>query len=122
MIGKSSSIVAKQLSAAAVFFSIAALTPLSFAQRPVIISAIDIRGNQRVPASTILKCVQSQPKQAIDINKVDNDIKRIYHLGSFRTVLADLEKEQTGKTVLVFKVFERAGNLPPTCLEAKPGS
>ena len=79
---------------------------LSLQQPAPVISAIEIRGNQRVRASTIRRRIESKPNQAIDPETVDRDVRSICRLNFFEKVEARAENEQDGGVLLIFEVFE----------------
>jgi outer membrane protein insertion porin family len=69
------------------------------------ITAIDIRGNRIVPESEIRGALFSKVGEALDEQKIKNDLKAVYVLGYFEDISSDLEKFQDG-TKIVFKVVE----------------
>ncbi len=70
------------------------------------IDALDVRGNSRVEAGTILLQVKTQPGETYSSQKVANDIKDIYRTGFFEQVSTKLERDGS-KSVLVFQVVEK---------------
>jgi|SRR5580658_7571657 outer membrane protein assembly factor BamA len=79
---------------------------LSLKQSRPVVSAIEIRGNQRVRTSTIRGCIESKPNQVLDPETVDRDVRSICRLNFFEKVEARAENEQDGGVLLIFEVFE----------------
>ncbi|MCL1926110.1 MAG: outer membrane protein assembly factor BamA [Syntrophorhabdaceae bacterium] len=60
------------------------------------ITAIDVRGANRVPADSIRQAMSTQVGQELDLDKIKDDIKAISRMGYFRDVFIDSEEERKG--------------------------
>ncbi|MBW1971820.1 MAG: outer membrane protein assembly factor BamA [Deltaproteobacteria bacterium] len=78
---------------------------LSFAA-PQKVTKILIVGNERVPKKAILKVIKTKVGEPFSDEKIREDVKRIYKIGSFKDVMVDLLSTKEGKEV-TFVVIEK---------------
>jgi outer membrane protein assembly factor BamA len=71
-------------------------------ERPPI-ARIEVTGNRRVSGQAIRDHITSQVGQPIDPQRVDSDIRSIYHMGSFKSVHSYFEPRE----ILVITVDEK---------------
>ena len=60
------------------------------------VTAIDVRGANRVPPDSIRQAMSTRVGQELDLEKIKEDIKAISRMGYFRDVLIDSEEERGG--------------------------
>lgn len=77
------------------------------AREGAIVDEIQVRGHRRVEAETILGQVQTQPGQAIDLERVSADIRRIFELGYFDDIRVDARVTTAGNVLVTFIVEEK---------------
>ncbi|MBI3318098.1 MAG: hypothetical protein HYZ90_03000 [Candidatus Omnitrophica bacterium] len=70
------------------------------------VSAVEVEGNKVVSTTTILAKIRTRPGDRVTQALVDEDIKRLYGIGFFTDVSAEIRPYQQGKMVR-FKVRER---------------
>jgi outer membrane protein insertion porin family len=70
------------------------------------ITAVQVKGNRRIEAATILQTVRVKSGDLLDQSQVDADIRAIFKMGHFRDVKAETEKVDGG-VALVYQVQER---------------
>ncbi|QDU32173.1 Outer membrane protein assembly factor BamA precursor [Poriferisphaera corsica] len=70
------------------------------------IAEIDVNGLRLVPKQLILNSIRSAPGEPYSGELVDEDIKRIVHLGRFSNVVAEVSLTDRGAVRLVFNVVE----------------
>jgi len=70
------------------------------------VTAVKVKGNQRIEAPAILQVVRIKPGDLLDQAEVDADLRAIYKLGHFRDVRAETEKIDGG-VVLNYIVQEK---------------
>ncbi|MBI3615645.1 MAG: outer membrane protein assembly factor BamA [Candidatus Omnitrophica bacterium] len=71
-----------------------------------VVTAVEVEGNKIVSSSTILAKIKTRPGDRIRQETVDEDIKRLYGLGFFTDVSAEVRPYRDGKLVR-FHVKER---------------
>src|ERR671923_2829904 len=71
-----------------------------------IIAEIEIKGNRRIEAELIRTSIASKAGEPLSRETVREDIKRIYQLGFFEDVSAEMEKTPEG-LVLTYNVKEK---------------
>jgi len=94
------------------------LATLLFAALParaaeVVVKDVKIEGNRRTDPEAIRAAIGTKPGQALDLQKVDADIRAVMKIGSFSDVVVEQEGAPANPTV-VFRVTER-----PTVREVK---
>jgi len=82
------------------------LCPLSFAEAPDLITAIEVEGNSVVSTNTILTKIKTRPGDRLNQQTVNEDIKRLYATGFFTDASAEIRDYKGGKMVR-FGVKER---------------
>jgi outer membrane protein insertion porin family len=71
-----------------------------------VVNRVEVRGNARVEAGTVLLQAKTQPGDRYSAEQVSADVKEIYRTGFFEQVAAKLEHER-GQDILVFQVVEK---------------
>ncbi len=71
------------------------------------IDQLRVKGNRRVEAESVLNQVRSKAGQPILLEKVSQDIRRVYKLGYFDDVQVDATKTGDGKVIMTFIVQEK---------------
>ncbi len=71
------------------------------------IAKIEITGNESIDKGFIANSIKSKANDPYDLNKIREDMKRIYKTGFFSDVQIDVKDEEKGKAV-TFVVIERA--------------
>ena len=71
----------------------------------VTLDAVEVRGLERVSESLVRSQIEVKPGTELDPRAVQRDIRRIYELGYFATISAELE-QRNGQNVLVYIVVE----------------
>ncbi len=85
------------------FFTLS-LTRIGFCQENII--RIDIEGNRRIETDLIRINISAKVGEPLSQETVSNDIKKIYKLGFFDDVLAEVEKTPEG-VILIYNVKEK---------------
>src|SRR3989304_3565648 len=85
------------------FFTLS-LTRIGFCQENII--RIDIEGNRRIETSLIRINISAKVGDPLSQETVSNDIKKIYKLGFFDDVSAEVEKTPQGG-ILIYNVKEK---------------
>lgn len=80
--------------------------PAARAQEGERVVLVDVRGNSTVAKETILAKVQTKPGSPYQDSVISEDIRRLFSLGYFTDVRADVEPSAEG-LVLVFVVVEK---------------
>ncbi len=70
------------------------------------VQAVLVEGNRRVEAEAIKAAVSTKPGQALDLHRVDDDIKAVMKLGFFSDVVVE-ERGEPQRPTLVFRVVEK---------------
>ncbi|MCB0344546.1 MAG: outer membrane protein assembly factor BamA [Bdellovibrionales bacterium] len=99
-----SSITLKQLGALIAILMY--FSPAAVLADEELISKISVEGNRRIPYSTVMLQVSSQPGAPLDDSAVQNDVKEIYKTGFFEQVTAKV-RQRGNSSELVFDVVEK---------------
>ncbi len=73
---------------------------------PVIIEAIEVRGNRRIPSDTIRYNLQTRPGEPLALGVIQRDIRTLYGLGYFQDIRVEEEDGENGK-IVIFDVVEK---------------
>jgi outer membrane protein insertion porin family len=76
---------------------------VAFTQCASTVARIEVTGNHQVSEHAIRDHISSKVGQPCDPNKVDADIRSIYHMGNFKAVHAHFEQGE----ILVITVDEK---------------
>lgn len=71
------------------------------------IASIDVQGNRRVEAESVLRQVRLKPGEALDMEALSEDVRRVWRLGYFEDVKVDAIFDDRGEVALVFVVEEK---------------
>ncbi len=65
-------------------------------ERPLVLKAIEVTGNQRVSDAVVLAHVRTPLNAETDLKSIEKDAARIFGLGDFQNVTYELEPEEDG--------------------------
>ena len=72
----------------------------------LLIEAVEIRGNRRVPSATIRSNIETKPGTILNANLVRRDIRILMSLGDFDRVWVEEEDGEEGR-IVIFHVREK---------------
>ncbi len=70
------------------------------------ISAIVIKGNERLGEQAVLQYVSSKPGDELSRSKIRDDLKTLYNTGLFKDIQIDVEKSEKGPRIII-KIVEK---------------
>lgn len=79
--------------------------PVDFAT--IVIDQISFTGNQRVPAEAIRRRILSRPGDILDLQRLQEDLRRIYEIGEFQLVDYRI-RQGNNQTILDIEVKEKS--------------
>lgn len=72
----------------------------------VIITDIEISGNNRIESDAVLRILETQPGDIVSPGKISDDLKKIYKMGYFDDVTAEQKTHDTGVKI-IYNVVEK---------------
>ena len=83
---------------------------------PILIDAVNIKGNSRIEEDAILATVKSQKGEIFDRDTLNKDLRSIYGMGFFEDIQIDVEDSSSGK-IVTFIVKEKPSVLARASFE-----
>jgi outer membrane protein insertion porin family len=77
------------------------------AQEAPTVADIRVEGNRRVEIDAVRAALTQKKGQPLEATKIDADIRALMRLGYFSDVVVELEPQDDGRAVLVYRVVER---------------